>query len=434
MQGSTWQQQIAQIPAVNTHTHVYSHEQCQPEREVVAYLQRLYLGCMLPFADRQAAARVADAQRPDRERWRHLLTLWPYVKHTGFGRVVRLMFDSWGLRGELSDAAYDLARERLEQRSPDVSRRAFEAAGITHSIANVVGHSEREWESIAEFLTGRFPMDPAFSHLLSTVPLHTFRTSADIAQLGRVTGIDVTSLRDLERAVDVVIEGAVARGIVGLKNHCAYRRGLDIGPADPTRAEADVAALLAAKGKPVAGTVGLSDALFHRIIQRAADFNLPVAIHTGMLAANAHPRTNVALLAPVFEAYPQVRFDLFHLNYPWVEDGLAILKRFPNTWANCAWTHIVDPHAVVEFLRRAIGTIPVNHVFGFGSDGWVLPEPGVAHLAIARANVATALAGAIEQGHCGESDALEIARLWLHGNAMAFYRLPSPPSAGSATT
>jgi predicted TIM-barrel fold metal-dependent hydrolase len=414
--------QLENVPVVNVHTHVYGHAQCRPLTEVVPFFCGLYLGGMLPFADRRLAARVADRSRGDRERWADFLLLWPHVKHTGFGRVARHVLKNWDIEGDLADVAYDVLAAKLQQRSPEYSRLAHGRAGIVHTISNVVGHSDLEWETITDFLAGRFPSDPAFSPLLSTVPLHTFKTRADLEPFGRVAGVEIRSLGDLEHGVDVVIQGAVDRGIVGLKNHCAYRRGLDIGPMDRQRAEQELARLLG--GEARVDTTGLSDTLFHRIVQRAVDHHLPVAVHAGMLAANAHPRTNVALMAPIFEAYPEARFDLYHLNYPWIEDGIAILKRFPNTWANCAWTHIVDPHAVVEFLRRAVGAIPSSHIFGFGSDGHDLPESVLAHLAVARSNIAAALAGAVDAGQCGKSDALAIARQWLYDNPVDFYKLP----------
>ena len=50
------------------------------------------------------------------------------------------------------------------------------------------------------------------------------------------------------------------------------------------------------------------------------------------------------------------------------EDLLAVLKRFPNTWANCCWTHIIDAPATERFLQSALNSIPANHIFGFGGD------------------------------------------------------------------
>ena len=414
-------ERIAHIPAVNSHIHARGHGECRPLAEVMPFFTRLYIGRLLPFADQRLAARLDDAHLSDQERWREFLTLWPFVRHTGFGQTVRLMLEEWGIEGDLSEASYDPILAALGRRSPEASRNAFGAAGITHSISNIIGHSDREWETIAEFLAGRMEPEPGFHDLLSTVPLHTFKTRGDVEGLAGVAGFEIASLVDAERAVDAVIERAAARGIVGLKNHCAYRRGLDIAAPDRARAEGELAELLS--GRERAETTGLSDALFHRIVQRAVDNDLPVAIHTGMLAASADPRTNVALMAGVFAAYPRARFDLYHLNYPWMEDFLAILKRFPNTWANCSWTQIVDPHATVEFLRRAIGAIPANHIFGFGSDSYLLPEPVVSHLRIARANIAAALCGAIEDGQCAPASAEEIARLWMYDNAREFYRL-----------
>lgn len=416
-------ERVAGIPAVNTHVHARGHNGCQPMGEVMPFLKNLYVDKLLPFTDAALAALLNDQQLDDRERWGTFLHLWPFVRHTGFGEVVRRILDNWGIAGDLSERTYDEVLERLQNRSPKMSRRACADAGITHAISNIIGHSDLEWQTIEEFLSGGMTTEPGWYDLLSTVPLHTFKTHADILNMEAVSRQKIGSLSDMEKAVDDLLARAATMGIVGLKNHCAYRRGLDIGPVDRVRAERELAALL--RGEEGVDTLGLSDALFHRIVQRAIDHDLPIAVHTGMLAASADPRANVALMAGVFEAYPAARFDLYHLNYPWTEDLIAVLKRFPNTWANCAWTHVVDPHGTVEFLRRAVGTIPANHIFGFGGDSYILPEPVVAHLHIARRNIAVALSGAVEVGMCSSDSCIEIARLWLHENPREFYRLPS---------
>jgi len=153
----------------------------------------------------------------------------------------------------------------------------------------------------------------------------------------------------------------------------------------------------------------------------AVDRGLPVAVHTGQLAGPAHPKTNVKRFASILEAYPKVRFDLYHLNYPWFDDLVAVLKQFPNAWANCCWTHMIDPAGTVRFLQRALGAVPANHVFGFGGDFVNLPEPVCAHLDMARDNLASALAEAVACKWCSRQGALELARMWLFENPTAFY-------------
>jgi predicted TIM-barrel fold metal-dependent hydrolase len=152
-----------------------------------------------------------------------------------------------------------------------------------------------------------------------------------------------------------------------------------------------------------------------------------MAIHTGYLVGSADPKANVRHFASILAAYPEARFDLYHLNYPWFEDMVAILKRFPNTWANCCWTHVIDPCGTTRFLQSALGAIPANRIFGFGGDFAGLPEATIAHLAIARENITVALETAVGRHWCSRAAALDVARLWLYENPKTFY------SIGSAT-
>ena len=150
---------------------------------------------------------------------------------------------------------------------------------------------------------------------------------------------------------------------------------------------------------------------------------LPVAIHTGCLAYTATPQANVRHLVPIFEAYPEARFDLYHLNYPWFEDLLMVLKSFPNTSTNCCWAHILDGAGTTRFLLSALQTLPANRIFGFGGDNLLIPEPVLANLEISRENIAIVLEEAVSKHWCSRRTALDIARLWLYENPMNFYRM-----------
>jgi hypothetical protein len=343
---------------------------------------------MMPYIDPAVAARIADESLPDPERWQDLVGIWRFVGCTGYGRLVSGMLRRWGLADQLDEVSYQQIQEQLNSRNCQMSMAAYGQAHITKTITHYLAHpSCGGLGNVASWLAGELTFDAGFYPLLGTLPLHEFFGREDVERLEQVCNVAIASPEDLVEAIELLVE--MQRLLAGERFEQGARH--------------------------------LSDWIFHRIVQLAIDLQIPIAIHTGYLVGMAHPKANVQHLAPVLEAYPRARFDLYHLNYPWLEELFAVLKRFPNTWANCCWTHIIDPVATAQFLQRALATIPANHVIGFGGDFTNTPEPVVAHLEIALDNISMALEEAVTRGWCSGSMALDIAGLWLHGNAERLY-------------
>jgi predicted TIM-barrel fold metal-dependent hydrolase len=409
------------VSIVDAHEHLRGHRDCQPRGDATGFLTASYLSSMMPYIDPAVAARIADESLPDPERWQDLVGIWRFVGCTGYGRLVSGMLRRWGLADQLDEVSYQQIQEQLNSRNCQMSMAAYGRAHITKTITHYLAHpSCGGLDNVASWLAGDLTFDAGFYPLLGTLPLHEFFGREDVERLEQVCNVAIASPEDLVEAIELLVDKAVQHGVVGLKDHAAYTRGLAFGPPDEAAAAAEMQRLLAGE-RFEQGARHLSDWIFHRIVQLAIDLQIPIAIHTGYLVGMAHPKANVQHLAPVLEAYPRARFDLYHLNYPWLEELFAVLKRFPNTWANCCWTHIIDPVATAQFLQRALATIPANHVIGFGGDFTNTPEPVVAHLEIALDNISMALEEAVTRGWCSGSMALDIAGLWLHGNAERLY-------------
>ena len=422
-QGDSLRAELAALPVVDAHEHMRGHEQCQPRECVTDFVISCYLGSLLPFADRALAAAVQDSSRPDRERWRDFVKIWPLVRCTGYGALVARMLGQWGIGDCLDETSYDFVRDKLQERSPASSQQAYAGARIEKSVTHYLAHPCCGGiENVDAFLKGTLSFEHGFYPLLGTLPLHEFASTAGIEIVGKIADVAIGSLAALVDAVAKIAAAALERGVVGFKDHAAYSRGLSFGAPDQSAAEAELAQLL--KGEEFApGAPALSDYVFHQIVQLSIDHRMPMVIHTGYLVGCADPKANVRHFTPILEAYPDARFDLYHLNYPWFEDLLAVLKRFPNTWANCCWTHIIDPAGTVQFLRSALTTVPANHVFGFGGDTVEPYEAVLAHLGIARENIAIVLEEAVVKGWCSAQTALDIARRWLYQNPSDFYGL-----------
>ena len=180
----------------------------------------------------------------------------------------------------------------------------------------------------------------------------------------------VTSLEEYLESVFAVFERCIARGAIGLKDQSAYPRILSYDVVGRAEAENLFNRLLAdprsslgwPEGKP------LNDFLFHQFMRFARELDLPVQLHTGHMAGirNRVDKTNAVYLAPVLELHRDVRFDLFHGNWPYLGDLLFLGKNYPNVALDCCWLHIIDPDYAAELLERSVMVLPHTKVHGFG--------------------------------------------------------------------
>jgi predicted TIM-barrel fold metal-dependent hydrolase len=181
------------------------------------------------------------------------------------------------------------------------------------------------------------------------------------------------------------------------------------------------------------GVRPLDDYLFHAFLRMARDLDLPVQLHTGHLAGlyGDIRQANAAVLANLLMLHRDVRFDLFHANWPYSGELLFLAKAYPNVSIDFCWTNIIDPIYSQDIFRQALSSVPHSKIHGYGSDfgGFGYPPGGGyvdrawAHAQIARENVAIALSEMVEIEYLSLNDAQEVAEAWLFSNANEFYRL-----------
>jgi len=165
----------------------------------------------------------------------------------------------------------------------------------------------------------------------------------------------------------------------------------------------------------------LRDYFVDEMIRIAGELDLVVCVHTGYWGD--FRVLDPLHMIPILERHPKVRFDLYHLGYPWVRESLMLGKGFPNVWLNFCWTHIISQRFAMDGLDEAIDLIPMNKIIGFGGDYATPVEKVYGHLVMAREDIAAVLARRIERGSVSEDEALSLARQWLWDNPKELYRL-----------
>lgn len=434
-------ERVSALPVIDCHEHMAGPAFMPAMHEPIAALILGYMPSDLisAYADPDTLLMLQDPDGDTEQKWPIFETLWKRTEHTAYARVTKLVLrDVYG-EPAMSLAALRRVGEQLASRDEAFYLRVLDEANIQVILSDVLNWQP---DDLRQFLRGQktFPdrvrvmIQLPFFHVLKVHEISA-RDWEGVQLIGRCADRHITSLDEFLEAVYEVMRQAKARGAVGIKDQSAYRRTLHYDVAPRSNAEQIFNRLLADPrtvfGWPEAKP--LDDFLFHQYMRFARELDLPVQLHTGHMAGiyNRVDKANAAHLTTVLELHQQVRFDLFHGNWPYLDDLLFLVKNFPNAALDCCWLHIIDPLYAEETLERAVVTVPHVKIHGFGGDFVDAPEYSVAHLKIARQVIASALADLVERGWLDESEALGVAADWLFNNPNQFFRLGCEPvSAG----
>lgn len=364
-----------------------------------------------------------------------VVRFWPKMRVTGYGRAVTLTSrELFGL--EYAPENFDAITEALQD-----SIRGRSAEEVYHYFVHEKAHNR--WtiqdgkfrcDTKDALKEGQFPDSYRFAFRFDA--LLDITDAQPIDTLECFLDRSIHTLEQLVSGVNEAIDRFRATGkLAALKIGMAYRRDLTV--FDPTRAEAEAAfnrirsrkafwdgvqqntgALDAAAGR------ALGDFLFHALVQRAADEDLPVQIHTGYLAGNwgSLAGTKALNLIPIFDKYRNVRFDLFHASWPWASELGAIAKNYPNVWADMCWAWAMNPTECARALSEWLDGVPFNKIFAYGADTG-LPWCNVGYSLQAKIGIARVLEEKIEAGYMDEATAREVASAIMLENGEEFYRL-----------
>jgi len=366
---------------------------------------------------------LTDEKRPLEERWLVLERAWKRARFTGYGMMVRRALKEFYGEDELTLASLRRIQDKLLNYEDEAFfDNVLEKANIAIRILDV-------WPDARQVLDGTLKLTPRGRLAISLPGYHAVRSYEDVQAVGRVVGRTITSLDEYLDVCRVIFEGHEAYGAVAFKDQSAYTRTLDY--ANPTRAEAEAvfnwfmedprrSASYPDGAKP------LDDYLFHAFMRMARDLDLPVQIHTGHMAGirNDIVKTNAIGLTKLIELHREVRFDLFHANWPYSGELLYLSKNYPNVTLDFCWANIIDPIYCQNLFKQALASVPHGKIHGYGSDvGGDSVDQAWAHAQIARDNIAMALSDLVEIDYLSLDEAREVAYAWLFANANTFFRL-----------
>ena len=412
-------EKIEAVDIVDTHEHQVEEKDRLGMELDFGVLINVYANCTLMSAGMQLHDMefiIGEGNDPA-EKWKRLKPFWEAVRHTDYMRAYLLsMKAAYGI-GELNEEnCKQLSCRIKEGNKPGIVKRLVkETAGVERCIVNAVKEDEI---FRTETDTEIFDQEIGFGILFSPdkFPKETLPSQ---------TGISLNSMSDLCKSIDWYLEQFSERA-VSIKIQSAYSRPLFFDQPDSENADKAFSRFLSDPDSVSSGEIfTFQNYMMHHIIQRSIDFQLPLRLHTGYLTGWDYmelPTVNPVLLTNILKKYPEARFSLFHIGYPYQDEMAAMVKHFSNVYADMCWSWIVDYEASRGFLKQALHAAPCSKIFGFGGD-YLMADNIAGHAMIARQGIATVLSEMHEEGFLTEKDAEKLAIMLLRENAIRFFGL-----------
>lgn len=243
----------------------------------------------------------------------------------------------------------------------------------------------------------------------------------EIQKLKSSSGINtVKKLEDYLHFAEALIRDARDKGAVALKNSQAYWRTIEYENITKQRAEElfNKAPEISQKQENE-----LQDFMFHWILKKAAELDLPVQIHTGYLAGNGNNLENgkPIKLNNLFLQHPKTKFDLFHGGFPWTGEWIALGKMFPNVYLNLVWLPQISKQRAITTFHELLDCVPYNKIL-WGGDCHLIEET-VGSLQYGKEVVCIVLAQKVDNGEMELSQAKEIISAVFYDNAKSLFKL-----------
>jgi len=424
------------VPIIDSHDHSSKTDRLvyQDPIQVLVNGRTYFSSDLYSASSEQEMCIISDTSLSLDERWPVLEKVWKRTCHTGYAQMVRRVLKySYGLE-DLSLAGLKSMEGRLIDQADEArTEKVLDDAKIVVRLVDC-----EPWPSnnltAKQVLDGSFELCSRARLVTRLTAYHNLSDAESIRANMEPLNRHVTSLSEYLEGCRAIFEGYKKFGAVAFKDQSAYMRSLEYG--NPTRAEAESVFnwLVEDPFRKVSrpdGAKPLGDFIFHEFMRMARDMDLPVQIHTGHLGGGGKDvrNANAAGLTKLIELHRDVRFDLFHANWPYDGEILFLAKSHSNVALNFCWANIIDPIYCQRMFKQALSSVPHSKIHGYGSDFGGLPaDHAWAHAGIARDNIAIALSDLVEMEYLGLEDAKEVGRCWLFDNANEYFRLGLPLS------
>lgn len=410
---------IEDLAVVDTHEHLLSPEKLK-QRTSLDFMLLLHHYAVNDFTSAGMSGHDLKKLFKDSlsiiEKWQLLKPYWESSSNTSFNRVALLSADKLFNTKDINESTVTELSKKIEK--------AYQTKGW---IKNVVSKSKIAFliqddldSDDRSFGDERFRYVKRFDNFID------IDSKKSIISIAKQQNTTIQTLDDLEGALDAKFNEVKEQGIVAVKTALAYKRALNFENVSKERAQDVFNTLM---NTPEEGLLSFSyvkplqDYMMHRVLERAKAYNIPVAIHTGMLSGRTNiDNTNPTHLINLFFEFPEVNFVLFHGSYPFGGELSTIAKSFRNVYIDMCWLYVISPTYSERYLHEWLETIPASKIMAFGGDYRNI-ENVYGHLLLAKQIISKVLIDKVKDGYFSEYEAINIARMILYDNAVNFYKL-----------
>lgn len=410
---------VKDLTIIDSHEHLPGRETFRPkDRDVLSeYLSHYFSSDLMAMGmNREQLSYVQDSSKPLIERWNLAEPFWNLARNTGYGRALDIAArDIYGIP--------KIEKNTMEELNTKFRKTLEPEAGHYHRVLkemSKIEYSVLDWD---------LNCDPVYFKSAYNIEGLVMPYSWQwIEKLESKTGIRITSFEEWLAACEKEIESALQKGAITLKCTLAYERTLLFENVTRQEAEAGFHEVLYRKGRPIwsdggfGTTKAFQDYMMHFILRIANQKGLVLQIHTGIQEGNHNyiANTDPSLLSNLFVQYPYVKFDVFHMGYPYQHVVSALAKLFPNVYLNMCWAHILSPAAARSTLSEWLESVPLGKIIAFGGD-YLFVDGVYAHQLMARENISKVLAEKVKQGTLDVETACWMAKRMLYENPDVLY-------------
>ena len=403
---------INETPLCDTHEHLRKENDfVENGPDVLQDLFGNYVcaDLVVAGASPEAANELVNSNNPDvKARFEGIRGAWEAVRHTGYGEAVRLIGQHIYEMDELSPEGIEAAQATNEElRKPGQRLRILKELGnLDHVQTDDFCWSCLPDESGPDF----FFYDISWAAFCGGTP--------DFEALANETGIQVKDISSLRQAMEAIFDKYAVHAIAVKAQHAYNRTLLWHERSDEEAAKALAVRLLDPENVSEEDRLCLGDWCWARGVELSIEHDLPFKLHTGYYAGHSRmpvDRIKGGNLCGLLAQYPNARFVLMHISYPYNDELVALAKHYPNVYPDLCWAWSIDPYSSCDFVRRCIHAVPANKVFIFGGDtGW--PASSLAYAIQTRKWLNYGLQSEVNDGLLTEAEAIALATRLMYDN------------------
>lgn len=404
---------VHEVPVIDTHEHLENEEKHMKWNVLSDYTQHYFssdlISAGLPL---YIIPQLAIEESSIIEKWDLLQPYWENSRYTGYGQVLDIAAQMlYGVEKINRDTieAVENGYQKLRQHDGFSSKmlREHGVVAVMNNIWRLDGESEGGLYHYVNQIDDYVMIDT-----------DTLKIQPDILE----------NLRTIDdwviNCLDTLAYEFKTKRASALKLALAYKRSLCFENPSHQSAEDGYQAYRCGKDKNNPILIKCAqDYVLHSILKVANDNNWLVQIHLGYQEGNENDlrNANPEHIINLLRQYPNVRYDLFHMGYPYQHITGALGKMFPNVRLNLCWAHMLSPIATMNALREWLYTVPINKIFAFGGDCRFF-DGTIGHLELARRNISKVLAGCVCDGLFTCEHAIQIAKKLFYDNPRDFYQ------------